>query len=270
MRHRLAQAVCRLEALERTPTRSTPLRQRDGRALLLVTAGYIAALLSVPVTRLSQLLLFACYPILTARLAGMRYATLVRQSLPVVPFAAGVGIFNLFEQTEPLFRIGKLTVTTGWITFLSIGLRGLLSLQALLLLIHTTGWHRLGRSLQRLGVPARFTTQLLFVHRYLCVLLREGITLSMAREARSFGCRRYPLRIWGPLVGQLLLRTFDRAERIGRAMAARGFTGRMPDSPAPSAPAALPERWNRADTGYLLAWGALFAALRLLSPERIF
>ena len=264
MRHRLAQAVCHLEALERTPTRVTPLRQRDGRALLLVTVGYIATMLSVPTAHLSELLLFASYPILTARLAGVRYATLVRQSLIVVPFVAGVGIFNLFEQTEPVFRIGPVTVTAGWITLLSIVLRGLLSLQALLLLIRTTGWHRLCRTLQRIGVPEPFTTQLLFVHRYLCVLLREGITLSMAREARSFGCRSYPLRVWGPLIGQLLLRTFDRAERIGQAMAARGFTGRMPD------PLRSDTRWQTGDTHYLLAWGALFAALRLLSPERIF
>lgn len=264
MRQRLAQALCRLEELEQRETSPSPLHRIDGRAKLLVTIVYTVLLLSVPLTHLSEVLLFAGYPLLAAPLAGLRYGTLLRRSLIVVPFVAGIGLFNLFEAREPLFRIGPVAVSVGWVTFWSILLRGLLSLQALLLLIYATGYYRLCRALQQLGVPEPFTTQLLFVHRYLCLLLRESITLSMAREARTFGRHRYPLRTWGPLVGQLLLRTFDRAARIGQAMAARGFDGQMPRLPGDTS------RWRPLDTLYVAVWCSLFAGLRLVSPERLF
>ena len=264
MRRRIARTICRLEELELVSPEATWLHRIDGRAKLLVTILYTVLLLSVPLTHLSELLLFALYPLLTARLAGIRYATLLRRSLLVLPFVAGIGLFNLFEAREPLFRIGPLVVTVGWASFVSILVRGLLSLQALLLLIYTTGYNRFCRTLRRLGVPEPFTTQLRIVHRYLCLLLQEGISLSLARDARCGGRRGYPLRTWGPLVGQLLLRTFDRADRIGLAMAARGFTGTLPE------PADTLRRWQPSDTCYLLIWSLLFAGLRLVSPEQFF
>ena len=231
MRERLTQALYRLEELERADDRPTPLRRLDSRAKLAVTLLYLVAMLSVPLTRLSELLLFVLYPVVMAAVGGFRYGSILRRSLVLLPFVAFIGLFNIFQAREPLFRIGPIIISVGWTTFVSILLRGLLSVQALLLLIYTTGYYRLCRSLQRIGVPELLTTQLLFVHRYLCVLLRESIALSMACDARSFGRRSYPLRTWGTLICQLLLRTFDRADRIGLAMAARGFTGRIPELP---------------------------------------
>ena len=264
MRERLTQALYRLDELEHADRRATPLHRLDGRAKLTVTAVYLVVMLSVPLTRLSELLLFALYPVVTAAVGGFRYGALLRQSLVVVPFVAFIGLFNLFQAREPLFYIGPIPISVGWTMFASLLLRGLLSVQALLLLVRTTGYYRICRSLQQLGVPELFTTQLLFVHRYLCVLLRESLALAMARDARSFGRRNYPLRTWGTLICQLLLRTFDRAARIGQAMAARGFTGRIPELPGTRT------AWHTADTLYAAGWMLLFIALRFVGPERIF
>ena len=252
MRERLTQALYRLDELEHADRRATPLHRLDGRAKLTVTAVYLVAMLSVPLTRLSELLLFALYPVVTAAVGGFRYGALLRQSLVVVPFVAFIGLFNLFQTREPLFYIGPISVSVGWTMFVSLLLRGLLSVQALLLLVRTTGYYRICRSLQQLGVPELFTTQLLFVHRYLCVLLRESLALAMARDARSFGRRNYPLRTWGTLICQLLLRTFDRAARIGQAMAARGVTGRIPELPGTRT------AWRTADTLYAAGWSFHF------------
>ena len=133
-------------------------------------------------------------------------------------------------------------------------------MQALLVLIGSTGYYRLCRSLQQLGVPAVFTTQLLFVYRYLYVLIEEAAAMQQARDARSFGRRSYPLKIWGTLVGQLLIRTFDRAEQISRAMLARGFSGRIPEG--------VFERpaWRMRDTLFLAVWCSAFVLLRLCRP----
>ncbi len=263
MKGRLQHVLCELDAMERTARRQSPLHSLDARAKLLVSVVFLVTMLSVPLLRLSELLLFAVFPIVTAAMGGLNFGTVFRRSLIVLPFVAFIGVFNLFYDREPVFRIGMLVVTGGWISFLSIILRGLLSVQVLFILINSTGYYRLCRSMQRLGLPSVFTTQLLFVYRYLYVLIEEALAMQRARDARSFGRRSYPLKVWGTLVGQLLIRTFERAELISRAMLARGFTGRIPadgfESPA----------WKMRDTVFLVAWCSVLVLLRLFHPVEI-
>lgn len=263
MKGRLQHVLCELDAMERTARRQSPLHSLDPRAKLLVSVVFLVTMLSVPLLRLSELLLFAVFPIVTAAMGGLNFGTVFRRSLIVLPFVAFIGVFNLFYDREPVFRIGMLVVTGGWISFLSIILRGLLSVQVLFILINSTGYYRLCRSMQRLGLPSVFTAQLLFVYRYLYVLIEEALAMQRARDARSFGRRSYPLKVWGTLVGQLLIRTFGRAELISRAMLARGFTGRIPadgfESPA----------WKMRDTVFLVAWCSALVLLRLLHPVEI-
>lgn len=260
MKNRLQHALCALDAWECSAQRETPLHRLDARSKLLTTTVFLATMLSVPLSQLSEILLYALFPLLTAAMDGMRFGPVFRRSAVVLPFAALIGIFNLLYDREPVFRIGEVVVTEGGIAFLAILLRGMLAVQALLVLAGSTGFFGLCRGMQRLGMPALFTVQLLFVYRYLYVLLNEALHLSQAREARSFGRRALPLTVWGTLVGQLLVRTCDRAERIHCAMLARGFTGRLPDS------ANARTRWRRADTVFLAGWSAVLLLARLLRP----
>ena len=177
--------------MERTARMQSPLHRTDARSKLLVTVVFLVTMLSVPLCRLPELLLFFVFPIVACAMGGLSYGTIFRRSLVVLPFVVFIGVFNLFYDREPVFRIGTLAVTAGWVSFLSIVLRGLLSVQALLVLIGSTGYYGLCRSMQRLGVPAVFTTQLLFVYRYLYVLIEEAAAMQQARDARSFGRRSY-------------------------------------------------------------------------------
>lgn len=260
MKNRLQYALCELDALERTARTESPMHRLDARAKLLATTVYLVTMLSLPLSRLSEILLYALFPLITASMGGMRLGRLLRRSLAVLPFVALIGIFNLFCHRTPALRIGTLTVSQGGIEFAAILLRGILSLAALLVLIGTTGFYALCRAMQRLGIPRFLTVQLLFVYRYLRVLLDEALCMTRACEARSFGRRHLPLRVWGTLTGQLLLRTFDRAEQIHRAMLARGFTGRIPDCTA------WETHWRRTDTLFLTGWSSVLLLARWSCP----
>lgn len=138
--------------MERTARMQSPLHRTDARSKLLVTVVFLVTMLSVPLCRLPELLLFFVFPIVACAMGGLSYGTIFRRSLVVLPFVAFIGVFNLFYDREPVFRIGTLAVTAGWVSFLSIVLRGLLSVQALLVLIGSTGYYGLCRSMQRLVV----------------------------------------------------------------------------------------------------------------------
>ena len=80
--------------------------------------------------------------------------------------------------------------------------------------------------------------------------------MDRGRRQRSFGGRGIGLSHAGPLLGTLLLRSWDRADRVHRAMKARGFDGTLPDP--------RPGRFGLRETLFLLGWGALLVSLRLV------
>jgi cobalt/nickel transport system permease protein len=77
-------------------------------------------------------------------------------------------------------------------------------------------------------MPEIFVSQLLFLYRYLFVLMEETMRLVRARDMRSFGKKGRGIRVFAHLTGTLFLRTVERAERIYQAMLSRGFSGTMP------------------------------------------
>lgn len=255
---KLQKALYELNRMEQVSDLSGPLHILDPRAKLLVTLLFLFFVLSLPLEDLPTLLLFFVYPIISCSMAGISYGGIFKRSLFVLPFILFIGIFNPFFDKRVVFHIGDMAVSAGWISFFSIFLRGLLSVQAVFILIQTTGFYNLCRGMQRMGIPSLFATQLLFVYRYIFVLLQEALAMVRARDARSFGRKSYSLRMWGIFVAQLLIRTVDRAERIHRAMLCRGFTG--------SIQGRFHSCWRQKETTYLLLWTLLFLAGRLLHP----
>jgi cobalt/nickel transport system permease protein len=145
------------------------------------------------------------------------------RSLVVLPFVLFVGIFNPLFERDAAFTLFGVPITYGWVTFISLTVRGLLAAQSVVLLLLTVGFSGVCRSLRSFGVPSLFVGQLMMLHRSLFTLLSEAVNMSRAVAARGFGRSSYPLRLWVTFVSQLLLRSFDRAERVVRAMRARGF-----------------------------------------------
>ncbi|MBK8211374.1 MAG: cobalt ECF transporter T component CbiQ [Rhodospirillales bacterium] len=99
----------------------------------------------------------------------------------------------------------------------------------LLALLHGVPAPTLAHALQRLGLPDRLVHLLFFTVRYLDVLGGEYVRLRRAMTARAFRPRtdRHTWRSLGWLVGMLLVRSFERAERVLAAMKCRGFDGRL-------------------------------------------
>jgi cobalt/nickel transport system permease protein len=167
-----------------------------------------------------------------------------------------VGLFNPLLDRQPLLVLGHLTVAGGWVSFASILLRFILTVSATLVLIAGTGMYDLCRGMQRLGVPSVFTVQVLMLYRYLFVLIEDGRRMVRARAQRAMGGRGMGLRVYGAMLGSLLLRTLDRSQRIHVAMRCRGFDGQVRSMRG--------LHLRGADVAFLVVWSAVFLSLRLL------
>ncbi len=85
----------------------------------------------------------------------------------------------------------------------------------------------LGHALAHLHVPRKLVHLFLFTVRYTEVLHMEYGRLARAMRARAFRPRldRRTYRALAMLVGMLLVRSLDRADRVLAAMKCRGFRG---------------------------------------------
>lgn len=260
---KIEKAQLSLALIEKASQEESALGNIDPRAKLLVTLLYLVAVLSFPLHSVAPLIVFAIYPIVASAMSGTPFETIFRKSLYVLPFIAFIGIFNPIAHRQTALFISGTAVSEGWLEFASILLRGLLTVQGVLVLIYSTDFYRLCRALTRMGIPAIFASQLMFVYRYLFVLIDEAVSMDRARRSRSYGRRHYSLRLYGIFVGQLLLRTVERSRRIYNAMLSRGFDGSIPATGAHT-------RWHTRDTLFLAIWAILFAAARLLNVAAIF
>ena len=112
----------------------------------------------------------------------------------------------------------------GILMFFRLVLKSSLCLFTIVLFSNTTPFAKLLEALRKWLVPALLITLLALMYRYLFVLIDEAERLTRARNSRTFSDKR--LRRWGSmasLVGQLFVRSTERAERIYAAMSARGW-----------------------------------------------
>lgn len=232
----------------------SPIHRVDPRAKLITTIAFIVAVVSFGRYTVWALLPFFIYPVALISIGGLPAGELFRRVAVLCPFAIIIGIFNPLMDRQILFQLGPLGISGGWASFASIVLRFILTVAAVLALISSTGFNAVCDSLSRFRVPRPFVVQLLFFYRYIFVLTDEADRIERARSLRSFGKRGMGFGPFISLVGNLLLRALDRAERVYQAMRCRGFDGRIPiiSSMKPGIK----------DIGFAALWISVFILLR--------
>jgi cobalt/nickel transport system permease protein len=214
--------------LDRLSYQDTWVHRLDPRAKTIATMLFLFTVVSFPQYEVAALIPFFLFPVLLMTIGEIPVLFIIRKIIVVSPFAIFIGIFNPFLDTRTVAVLSGIPISAGWISFLSILLKFALTLSAALLLIATTSFPGVCHALRRLGFPLLFVSQLLFLYRYLFVLMEEAVRLIRARDMRSFGTRGGGMKVFVRLVGILFVRTVDRAERIYHAMLSRGFQGNMP------------------------------------------
>jgi cobalt/nickel transport system permease protein len=256
-----------LGAMDQMSRLDTAVHRLDPRAKILTSFAFIVVAVSFGKYEFAALLPLLFFPVAMASVGRVPPGLLGRKLLFAIPFVLFVGLFNPFFDHQAVARLGGVTLTGGWVSFASILLRSALTLSVALLLVAVTGMPALCAAMERLGVPRAFAVQLLFLYRYLFVLAEEALRMARARELRTFtrrglgGRRGMGMRAAASMLGHLLLRTLDRAERIYHAMRSRGFTGEVR--------LLRPMRAGWRDAAFVLGWCAFFAAARAWNLPRL-
>ena len=186
---------------------------------LLLAVSVIVAGVAIPVTYWPAYGVLACLVFAGHSIAGIPLGYIVRRVLLFLPFIGAMAISLPLSQG----------FDRGWDLMLTILFRGLLAFLVSLWLVNVMPFEQLLVTLRRLKVPAVIVAILAFMYRYVFVVWDELDSLRLAWRTRSFGRSSLWFR-WktlAGLLGMLLIRSLNRAERIHGAMQARGWDGEV-------------------------------------------
>jgi len=245
-----------MRLLDDLARKETPIHKIHPLVKLLTTFVYLIMVVSFGKYEIGSLLSFVFYPVIIFALAEIPVAPILKRVLLVEPLIIGIGILNpLFDHHTILFF--GIVISRGWVTFLSIFIKCGLTVVASILLIATTGMDRLAVGLRMLKVPKIFVLQLLLTYRYITVLMEEVSGMMRAYSLRAPRQKGIHRSVWGSFAGQLILRTFDRAQRVYQSMNLRGFTGEYNTGEV--------TKVRFKDFAYLAGWSLFFIISRIFN-----
>jgi len=225
----ISNRVHELYVLEELSDRNTAVHRLHPRAKILLTFVYIVIVVSFNRYDVLGVAPFFIYTALACALADLPLKILHKRFLIALPFCAFAGLTNFFLDRNTAFMIGEADVTYGLLSLIAIVLRTYLCVMAVFILIATTPFPSMTRELRRLRVPQIFITLIEMIYRYIGVLIDEAASMTTSYKLRSVKTKGVAMKDMGPFAGQLVLRSFDRGERVYAAMACRCFGGELPE-----------------------------------------
>jgi cobalt/nickel transport system permease protein len=257
----IARSFYDLHYIDTLSCQDSPVHRIDPRAKLVTFLVFVACVVSFGKYEVSALVPYFLFIAVIIPLARIPARFLMRKILFLLPIAVLMGAFNPFYDRHALFYLGTLPVSGGLVSFFSILIRFILTVLAALILIAVTGFNGICMALERFHVPKAFSVQLMMLYRYLFVLTSEGVRMARARDLRAVGGQGLGIKVYGSLLGHLLLRTWHRAQRIHMAMLSRGFTGEFHLRRS--------FRIGPADIIFVVIWCSFFIGLRLVNLPQV-
>ena len=201
----------RHDFLDRYSRLDSPIHRLNADAKFVVALAVVLTTVCMPVVFTSYFLGLAVLLVGVAAVSRIPARFLVKRLLLLEPLVLGVAVLTLLQPN-------------GARVFVSVVAKSTLCLFTMVLLSNTTPFAELLGVLRRVHLPALLITTLALMYRYLVVLVEEAERMQRARASRTFTKRRFA--VWqslGSVIGQLFVRSTERAERIYAAMCSRGW-----------------------------------------------
>ncbi|MDG6243022.1 MAG: cobalt ECF transporter T component CbiQ [Methanolobus sp.] len=131
-------------------------------------------------------------------------------------------------QGSPLIGLGYVSITIeGLYIGALIFLRAIASLILAFLMLATSRFDEIIKAMYSLKIPNILIQMITFSYRYIFVLLGEFFTMKRSMYTRGFKMKlnQYSLNIIGNMIGMLLVKSYERGEKVYRSMLSRGYTG---------------------------------------------
>lgn len=228
---------------------SSPIHQLDPRVKLVLALGFILTTSLTPFGAWAAYVLLLAIVLSVEMLTDLGIRYFLKRAFLATPFllAALPLMFTVPGTPLATFTLGAWTFTIsveGVERVLSIAFKSWVSVQMAIVLAATTSFPDLLAAMRALHVPKLLVAIFGLMWRYIFVMADEALRLLRARAARSGaspdrrlktgGTLAWRARTTGGMAGNLLVRSFERGDRIYAAMSARGYDGEVRSFPLPA------------------------------------
>lgn len=221
---------------------------------LVLTIIYISIIVSFDKYNLSGIIIMMIYPIIIFSTNDISFKDSLKRLKIILPLVCFVGVFNPFFDREILIKVGEISISKGMISMITLMIKGVLTSFGAYLLIVTTNIQKICYAMSKLHIPKIFINQVLLIYRYITVLLHEANQIIEAYSLRAPNQKGIHYKVWGSLIGQLLLRSMDKADNIYESMCLRGYVGEFNYI--------YSDKSKSKDYIYLISWLAIFVIIR--------
>ncbi len=212
----------------------------DPRIKLILTLAFILAVTTTPPALWPAYVAFLALVWSSVFLARLSPLRVLRRSLIGIYFAMVVVLsVPLVHEGTPMAHFSffwwDVTITDqGLMLLLGVMTKSWLSVTAATTLISSTRFAELLQAMTALRMPKIMVAIVSFTYRYLFVLVEEAQRMALARDARSAepdghrgGTILWRVRVLGNMLASLLIRSYERSERVYDAMTSRGYSGQV-------------------------------------------
>lgn len=210
---------------------SSFIHRLDPRVKVIIAALYSIV---VAICKSFQALIPAMgIALLVVLLSKLKLRELIKRVIVVNGFVLLLWLLLPFSvKGKPLYMLGPLVASReGLLYSVLITVKSNTIVLTLIALMATSSVFALGRALERLFVPSRLVMLLFFAYRYIHVIYLEHLRLAQAIKIRGFEPKNnlHTYKTYAYLIGMVLVKSHDRAERVKTAMLCRGFRGKFYD-----------------------------------------
>jgi len=220
---------------------NSPLHKANSH--LKLTYLLLVVIAATSLQKIEYLLVLFFLTLVTYRAGSLPFRLLLQWYLIPVSFVLTIALLFIFnEPGTPIVSLGsfpRIQLTYGGLSLLiRLLLRTLSVVTYSFSFIMTTKYAHLCAIANSI-LPTPVNTVFLLAYRFSFVIFEEVISLLKALSSRGGDLVRGLLtqtRIFGGIFAVAFIHSFDRAERIAKAMEARGFDGRITTYSAPGKP----------------------------------
>lgn len=221
--NKMQKALHELSEMDELAAGGSAIHALHPAAKLIATIAYILITLSFDKYDLSGLAPMVLWPALLFAISGIKPSTCFYKLRIVLPLVMMVGLFNPFFDKTEMLQIGDISISGGVISMITLMLKGVYCLMASFLLVATTKVDNLCAALRNMHLPSVLVTLFLLTYRYVGVMTEELAVMTEAYHLRAPGQKGIHISAWGSFLGQLFLRSMDRAEELYSSMLLRGY-----------------------------------------------
>ena len=211
----ISKAISNIRKIDELGDKYTMIHKIDSSIKIIVTIIYVIKVLSIKQFIISDITSIVLYPLILFKFGKVPVKFILKKVLFILPLILGLSVINLiidFSYSEIYFSVLLL-------------FKCIFTLIGALLLMVTTGINNLAFGLKKLKIPNILIMQILMLHRYIILMMEECYRVKSAYELRTLGEKSMTMKDYGRIIGQMLLKTIDRSEKVYEAMKLRGFDG---------------------------------------------